>query len=444
MRLLAIDCDSAALDLLMRAQLAGHEVVWFNRPKRDCKAGHGIVKVVTDLEEIKKKWLGWAELIYLTGNSKYLDILEPYRALGYPIFGSNAEASTWEIDRAIGQQVMKECGLPIIPGKEFRDHESAISHVKRHRVPFVSKPNGDAKKELSYVAESGADLVFMLERWSKDEKYRADAKEHGFILQEKKVGCEMGASGWFGPSGWSQYWEEAFEYKKLYAGDSGPNTGEQGTCTRFVSDSKLADLVLKPLTKKLHEIQFVGNVNVNCIIDEEGVPWPLEFTMRDGWPARYNEISLQEGDPVQWMLDLVNGKDTMRVRENAVSISVVVTIPDYPFSTYTGKKVEGIPIYGAGDREHVHLCEVMLDDSVPTQMGDKIVYVPGYVTAGDYVMVITGTGETITGARRSAYAALEKVKIPNSPGWRPDIGKGKLVTTLPKIQKHGYATDLSF
>jgi phosphoribosylamine--glycine ligase len=59
-------------------------------------------------------------------------------------------------------------------------------------------------------------------------------------------------------------------------------------------------------------------------------------------------------------------------------------------------------------------------------------------------MVITGTGDTITGARRSAYAALGKVKIPNSPGWRPDIGKGKLVSNLPKIQKQGYALGLSF
>lgn len=446
MRVLAIDTDSAALDLLMRAQMRGHEVMWFNRPEKnpECLAGKGIVPVMHDFETVKKKYLGWADLIFLTGNAKYMQALEPYRQMGYPIFGSNAEAATWEVDRVIGQQVMKECGLKIIPGKEFRDHDSAIAYVRRFGKPFVCKPNGEAKKELSYVAESAADLVFMLDRWSREPKYAADAKEFGFILQDKKLGCEMGASGWFGPSGWSQYWEEAFEFKKLMVDDLSVNTGEQGSLTRFVRKSKLADLVLKPLTKRLHQIGFVGNVNVNCIIDEQGTPWPLEFTIRQGWPATYNQTALIDGDPVQWMLDLVNGKDTMQARANEVSISVVVTIPDYPFSTYTGKKIEGIPIYGVKDWEHVHLCEAMLCNSLPVQIDDKVVDLPCYATAGDYCLVITGTGDTITGARRSAYAALDKIKIPNSPGWRTDIGKGKLPESLPTIQRHGYALNLDY
>jgi len=65
---------------------------------------------------------------------------------------------------------------------------------------------------------------------------------------------------------------------------------------------------------------------------------------------------------------------------------------------------------------------------------------PHYVTAGDYVLVVTGCGETITGARRSAYAAAKKIKMPGNPFYRTDIGAGRVIEGLPKIQKHGYAT----
>ena len=446
MRLLILDSEACSLDLAIRAQLAGHEVkAWFKPHKNGdaCAVGNGIVEKVKDFDEIKRKWLDWADLIYVPMNDHYISMLEPYRRAGYPIFGANEAAVKWEADRAEGQRIMKKCGLNIIPGEEFHDYDSAIAHVRQLGKAFVSKPSGEADKAMSYVADTAADLCYMLERWKKNDKYRADASKHGFILQEKKLGCEMGVGGWFGPGGWCSYWEEDFEYKKFMDGDVGVNTGEQGTLVRFVKDSKLAQIALEPLTEALREIEYVGCVNVNGCIDEEGEYWPFEFTMRDGWPATHNHCSLHEGDPVQWMLDLVNGKDTRKVRLDECSISVVVTIPEYPYSHMTAKQVEGIPIYGARDLEHVHLCEAMMGEA-PVQAGDKVVQMPNLVTAGDYVLVVTGTGETITGARRSAYAAVGKIKIPNSPQWRLDIGRSKLVENLPRIQEHGFAAGLSY
>lgn len=447
MKILVIDTCSNALDFLMRCQRYGHEVMWWNKMRKDGterRAGEGIVPLLRDYEALRKKWIGWADLIYVPDNTAYLDLLEPYRRMGYPIYGTNKASTEWETDRAAGQAIMKKAGMAIIPGKEFNDHDAAIAHVLKEGRAFVSKPSGEADKAQTYVSDSAADLVYMLRRWQENPKYVAAAKADGFILQEKKTGCEMGAGGWFGPNGWASYWEESFEYKKLMDGDLGVNTGEQGTLIRFVRQSKLADQVLKPLAKALKAVEYVGCVNVNCIIDDKGQPWPLEFTMRDGWPATHNHASLHLGDPAQWMLDLINGKDTREVQLDTCSISVVMSIPDYPYSHLTSKEVCGIPIYGATDREHVHLSEVMLGEEVPVQVGDKVVEMPCYVTAGDYVLVVTGTGETITGARRSAYAAVDKIKIPNSPSYRLDIGRSKLVTNLARIQKHGYANGLTY
>jgi len=446
MKILIIDVGSNALDWAMRCQLWGHEVMWYDKPRPDGthrRAGEGMIKKITDFDSLRKKWIGWADLIYLPDNTHYVDMLDPYQRIGYPIFGCNLAAREWELDREVGQRVMKDCGMQIIPGKTFHDYDSAIAYVKKQGKAFVSKPSGDGERALSYVADSAADLVYMLGRWNKIDKYRKSAKEEGFILQEKISGMEMACGGWFGPDGWSKYFVENFENKKLMNGDLGVNTGEQGTSIALVKKSKLADQVLIPATKHLQDIGYVGYVDVNCMITEEGVPFPLEWTMRDGWPIRHNLTSLILGDPAQWMLDKLNGKDTMKVKENTVSVSVVMALPDYPYSKITNKELCGIPIYGADDMEHIHLSEAMIGEA-PTNINGKVVDLPSLVTAGDYVLVATGEGATLTGARRGVYAALKKVKIPNSPFYRTDIGAGRLKKQLPILHELGYAKAFDF
>lgn len=446
MKILCIDTGSNALDLLMRCQQYGHEVRWFqkdfdNRTVR--RSGEGIIELIRDYDSLRKKWIGWADLIYLPDNSHYLDMLEPFRAIGYPIYGPSPEAAALELDREKGQQAMKECGIEIMQSKTFNDYESAEAWVKKHPEYIVSKPSGDVDKAMSYVAHDAGDMCYMLRRWAKVEKYVRMAKELGFILQEKKTGCEMAVGGWFGPGGWSKWWLENWEYKKLMAGDMGPNTGEMGTLTRMVRKSKLADEMLVPMTPVLERMSYVGFIDSNVIIDDPGHPWPMEFTMRDGWPLRHNLTAmLTNDDPAQWMLDMINGKDTLQAVDGRVCVSVVMAIPDFPYSKLLNKDVCGIPIYGE-ITDQIHLSEAMMGDA-PVLVGDKVVDMPCPVTAGDYPLIFTGLGETITGARASAYAAGRKIKIPNSPFYRGDIGKGRMVKALPKIQAQGYAKGLSF
>jgi phosphoribosylamine--glycine ligase len=227
-------------------------------------------------------------------------------------------------------------------------------------------------------------------------------------------------------------------------GDLGPTTGEMGTLVQATKNSKLADVALKPLTKQLEALDYIGYIDISGCVDAKGHFWPFEYTMRPGWPMHHNISALMRGDPAKWMLDCVNGHNSMDVIYDTACVSVVVTIPDFPVSKMTNREVSGIPVYHATDREHIRLSGVMLQE-VPMQVGDKVVRMPGYVTTDDYVLVATGTGENITAARRSAYAAVKKVKIAsNDPEFRWDIGKGRFVKQLPEIQKHGFARNFSY
>lgn len=447
MKILCIDTGSNALDLLMRCQAYGHDVKWYqkdfdNRTVR--RSGEGIIPLIRDFDSLRKRWLGWADLIYLPDNAHYLDMLEPYRKIGYPIYGPSPEAADLELNREAGQDAMKDCGIEIMESKTFFDYASAEAWVRKHPQYLVSKPSGDVDKAMSYVAHDAGDMCYMLRRWAKVDKYVRMAKELGFILQEKKTGCEMAVGGWFGPDGWSKWWLENWEFKKLMAGGMGPNTGEMGTLTRMVRKSKLASEMLLPMTPVLERLGYVGFIDSNCIIDDSGQPWPMEFTMRDGWPLRHNLTAmLTNEDPAQWMMDKINGKDTIEAVDGRVCISVVMAIPDFPYSKLLNKEVCGIPIYGDIDMDHIHLSECMLGEA-PVLVGDKVLDMPCPVTAGDYVMIVTGCGETITGARKSAYTAAKKIRVPNSPFYRLDIGRDKLMQHIPLVQKFGYAAGLSY
>jgi len=58
------------------------------------------------------------------------------------------------------------------------------------------------------------------------------------------------------------------------------------------------------------------------------------------------------------------------------------------------------------------------------------------------VCVVTGTGETISSASRSAYTAVRKLKVCGSMMYRNDIGQ--LGENIERLQKHGYAAGLTY
>ncbi len=439
MRLLLIDPEgSNALDLALRAQQVGHTVKVAIQPKeRRLLIGQGLVDVVRDPRE----WFRWADLIINTDNSVYLRDLDNHRKEGGKVISSSQETAEWEIDRLVGQTIMRKAGLPTIPSKEFTDYDAAIVHVKKTGKRYVSKPTGgiETNKALSYVSTSADDMVFMLQRWKKLQKLKTP-----FVLQDFVAGVEMGVAGWFGPGGWNEGWEENFEHKSLMNDNKGPSTGEQGTVLRYVRTSKLARKMLLPLTSTLEKVNYVGDIDVNCIIDDRGQAWPLEFTCRLGWPAFHLQTALIQGDVAEFLLDLANGKDARPFTYDQIAAGVVLTIPDYPYSKATRREITGIPIYGLKGNlwKHTHLCEAALMDA-PVTIDGKMITSPHPVTAGDYVLVMTAVADTVKDAALTAYRRLAKLKVPASPMYRTDIGK-RLAKQLPILQKHGYSLGMAY
>lgn len=421
------------LDFAARCVEAHHEVqMW--RPRattgKPCPIGQGIVPRISDW----KPWVNWADLIVLTGNSGYREDFQRLIDKGYPVFGPNNEGAQLELDRAKGQEVLEQAGIETAPYQTFKNLDDAMAYVKKENRGFAIKPwGGTADKALSCIAPTPKQALHCLQDW-KNQRIKGE-----LMVQELVQGTEMGVSGWFGSDGWSAAIEEDWEEKKLMNDGLGPNTGEQGTIVRYVTKSKLFDKMLDPITEYLHSISYVGSINVNCIIDDKGQAWPLEFTTRLGWPAFCIHMALQQGDPAQWMLDKLGGKDTLKVSSD-VAVGVVITHGNYPARTPDQHSL-GKPIWGITrhTRPHIHPQHMMTGVGPGDDLKDHSMP----VTAGDYIMVVTGTGDTVNEARKKAYDVAWQVELPTSKMFRTDLGV-RLKKELPLLQTHGYATGLEY
>jgi phosphoribosylamine--glycine ligase len=347
----------------------------------------------------------------------------------------------WEQKRDVGAAVHERAGVKTIPSKKFNNYDEAIKYVIETNKRYVSKPIGDGDKALSYVAKSPADLVYMLQYWKKHKSHKGE-----FILQEFRPGIEMAVGGWFGLGGFSKHWCENWEFKKLMNDDLGVATGEQGTILRYTETSKLAEEVLAPLEGQLHGLGYTGYIDVNCIITDDGTPWPLEFTMRPGWPLFQIQQAVHKGDPVEWMLDAIDGRDTLKVSKD-VACGVVISMPDYPYSRLTKKECSDYPMFGLTKEdalENVHLSEVQWGKAPDNVAGKVKLDVPMLVTAGDYIATVSGTGCCVEDARTKCYKTIKsKIEIPNSIMYRSDIGV-RLKEQLPILHSLDYCEDLMY
>jgi phosphoribosylamine--glycine ligase len=181
MRILILDAQANALDWALRCIEAGHQVKWYvpDRPRTDA-VGKGLVPKVPEWQP----WVLWADMVFVSDNTRYLRELEVIRRQpGHPaIIAATEETADWELNRDRGMALFRSHGIDVAPSKNFTDYDQAIAYVKKQDRAFVSKPSGDADKALSYVGKTPEDLIYMLQRWKKLGKLKAP-----FILQVQET-----------------------------------------------------------------------------------------------------------------------------------------------------------------------------------------------------------------------------------------------------------------
>ncbi|MGE0403970.1 MAG: phosphoribosylglycinamide synthetase C domain-containing protein [Kofleriaceae bacterium] len=335
---------------------------------------------------------------------------------GLHVLGGSALGDSLEQDRDFGQRVLRDAGMRTAPTHRFESFDDGARFLGAHPGRYVLKFNGsDLPSSLSYVGarRDGADVAAMLARhartWERDWSVAPS-----FVLMEHVEGIETGFGAFFDGTEFVGPVNLDWEHKRLFPGDLGELTGEMGTVVTYRGGERLFDATLGRLAPLLREANHVGYVNLNTIINEDGV-WPLELTCRFGYPG-FAILSALFDEPCGDILaGVARGTKKQIATHPGFAVGIVLTLPPFPNAEGYEELSKGTPIGIPDDltdaeREHLHVGEMGLVDGQLVATG-----IIGYT------MVVTGRGPTIEDARTSAYRLAEKIVIPNVR-YRNDIG----------------------
>lgn len=407
-RILFVSLDGLISDIAWQVVKEGHEVKYFIESESEREIADGFVPKVDDWE----REVDWADLIVfddVLGQGKQARAL---RERGKLVVGGSPYTDKLEDDRGFGQQELKAAGVRIIPQENFTSFDDAIAYVRENPNRYVIKPSGEAQnlKQLLFVGEDedGKDVLQVLE----DYKRAWSERIKEFQLQRRIVGVEVATGGFFNGSEFVYPINVNFEHKKLFPGDIGPSTGEMGTTMFWSEPNKIFNNTLKRMEPRLREERYVGYIDVNCIVNSNGI-YPLEFTSRFGYPT----ISIQQEGmltPIgELFMRLADGSLKQFKTRSGFQIGVRVVVPPFPFKdmeTFLSNSKDAVIIFKKPNREGVHIEDVKLANDEWLVTG----------TSG-VVLIVVGMGPTMRQAQREAYNRIDNIMIPNMY-YRKDIG----------------------
>lgn len=431
MNVLLISNDFYAADLCLRLMREGHKVKAYVEDPTDRGTYVGMIKRVNSW----KKELGWVgkEGLIVFDNTGYGKIQDELRKMGYAVVGGSEAGDRCEDDRAYGQRILWACGVKIVSSQDFHSLDEAILFVKKHPGEWVIKQNGHASKVFNYVGqmEDGSDVTSMLKSYKK----QGNKKEVNYIELQKRIrGIEIGVARYFNGDDWVGPIEMNMEHKDLHNDNLGPKTFEMGTLMWFDANekNKLFQETLAKLKPYLKRINFRGDIDINCIVNESGA-YPLEFTARFGFPALQLQCALSESPFGEFLKAIARGKDYDFRYKKGFGVVVLVAVPPFPYKNISKENFsKGVNIYFKKPLTEEEKNQIHFERVSRRRTGEY------YISKDDgFVLHVTGTGKTVEQARKSVYALINKLVIPKM-FYRTDIGLKFLREERQSLKKWGY------
>jgi len=375
-----------------------------------------------------KKDVAWADVVVFDDVLGMGEMAQEVRRAGKLVVGGAPYTDRLEDDRAFGQQELKTAGVTIIPQENFTSFDDAMAYVKANPNRYVIKPSGEAQnyKRLLFVGEEedGHDVIQVLEDYKRAWSNRI--KE--FQLQKRIMGVEVATGAFFNGKEFATPICVNFEHKKLFPGDIGPPTGEMGTSMFWSEPNKIFNSTLKKMEPKLAEERYVGYIDVNCIVNSNGI-YPLEFTARFGYPT----ISIQQEGllmPISEMLYKLAEGSTNRLRtRSGFQVGVRVVVPPFPYrdrETFESTSKDAVILFKTPSREGFHI------EDVKQVNGEWLV-----TGTSGVVLIVCGVGPTMKQAQRQAYNRVRNVMIPHMY-YREDVGDRWSEEDSDRLHAWGY------
>ena len=425
-KFLFVSLDGLIADTAWHVVKEGHAAKLFVESLSEREIADGFVPKTDNWE----REVPWADVIVFDDVLGQGAKAAKLRAEGKLVVGGTPYTDRLEDDRAFGQQELKNAGVAIIPQDNFTSFADAIAFVRANPNRYVIKPSGEAQnlKQLLFVGEDedGKDVIQVLEDYQRAWAERIKT----FQLQRRIVGVEIAAGAFFNGEEFVLPVNMNFEHKKLFPGDIGPSTGEMGTTMFWSQPNRIFNATLKKMEPNLREEGYVGYIDVNCIVNSNGI-YPLEFTARFGYPT----ISIQQEGmltPIGELLyRLAEGSITSFKTRSGFQVGVRIVVPPFPFTdpdTFASNSKDAVIIFKKPGRDGVHIEDVKAVNNEWAVTG----------TSG-IVLIVVGLGPTMRAAQRQAYSRIDNIMIPNMY-YRKDIGD-RWFEDFDRLHTWGYLRD---
>lgn len=428
MRFLFVSTDLIAGNLANLLVQEGHEVRLFVEERDRRKNFSGMVEQTEDWKK-ELPWVGKDGVIVFddSGYGKEQDML---RDAGFSVFGGSSGGDDLEFEREFAQNIFKQHGLDVVPSKDFPTIKQATDFIKRNPDYWVIKQNNHAPKSMNYVGQDakGFDVISVLESYASNDLL----KKEKITLQKRVFGVEIGIGRYFNGTNWVGPIEYNVEHKKFLAGDLGPTTSEMGTIAWYDDDEEniLYKKVIAPFKEYLQKINFRGDFEINCIVNEKEIA-PLEATPRFGSPIVHLHSEIHDSPWGELLSAVARGEDYDLKWKRGFGIVILMALPPFPYQKksaehdYRGIYID-ITQVKKEEISHLHFEEISKDEK-------------GYYISDNrgYVLYVTNVGEDLEKSFEDAYDLTKRVVIPKVM-YRNDIGERFIEKDLPSLKKWGY------
>ncbi len=324
-------------------------------------------------------------------------LVDELQARGRRAFGPSRAAARLEGSKAYAKEIMAAADVPTATWTPVDDVAEGMAAIERY--PVVLKFDGLAAGKGVVIAQDEAEADLALHEFLVDQRFGPGQ----VVVEEHLVGEELSLLALCdGESAMAM--APAQDYKRIFDGDEGPNTGGMGSYSPVagVSADLVADIartVHQPVVDELRRrgTPFHGILYAGLMLTSEG-PRVLEFNTRFGDPETQAVLPRLRADLLDLLLRAAEPEGLRGATldwEDDWAVSVVLASAGYPASSSSGDVIQGLDRVPAGV-EVTHA-------GTGTGPGGEI------VTAGGRVLNVTARGGDPGAARDAAYAAADLI-----------------------------------
>jgi phosphoribosylamine--glycine ligase len=326
-----------------------------------------------------------------------VDALE---AAGIPAFGPTQAAAELEGSKAFAKELMLEAGVPTAAHVLLHSREEALAALAETAYPTVLKADGLAAGKGVILCADEAEARDALDVYFTEQRFGATA----VVMEEFLEGEELSLLALCDGENVVPL-SPAQDYKRIFDGDEGPNTGGMGSYSPVPGFDAAA---VEEIVARVHRptiaamagrgAPFHGVLYAGLMITADG-PKVIEFNARFGDPETQAVLPRLRSD----IVDLFRaarepgGLAGMTADfDDDWAVTVVLASGGYPETSSKGDVIEGLAA-AAELAEVTHAGTAERDGEI--------------VTAGGRVLNVTGLGPDPAAARERAYDAAGRISF---------------------------------